>query len=69
MARGVDKTFDGSMAEEIRAALIAAATAAYEDAGFAGLCAEGRWENAISAMRSLKLGQPTTKPESGGHQP
>jgi hypothetical protein len=42
-------------AEAARQACIAAALAAYEDAGVLGLCAEGRWEAAISAMQSLDL--------------
>jgi hypothetical protein len=28
---------------------------AYEDAGIQGLCAEGRWEAAISALRTVEL--------------
>lgn len=28
---------------------------AYEQAGLGGMCAEGRWEMAIDAMRSLDL--------------
>jgi hypothetical protein len=43
-------------AEAARQACIAAALAAYEDAGLLGLCAEGRWEAAVSAMQSLDLG-------------
>ena len=42
-------------AESIRRALIAAAEAAYEDAGIQGLCAEGRWEAAVSAMRTVDV--------------
>ena len=41
--------------ERIRAALIEAAVAAYENSGVSGLCLEGRWEAAIGAMRSLDL--------------
>ena len=43
------------IAEAARLALTAAAIEAYEAAGFSGLCAEGRWEAAIGAMRSLDL--------------
>jgi hypothetical protein len=43
------------LADAIRRALIAAAEAAYEDAGIQGLCAEGRWEAAVSAMRSVDV--------------
>jgi hypothetical protein len=42
-------------AEAVRRACIEAALAAYEDAGISGLCAEGRWEAAVSAMQSLDL--------------
>ena len=42
-------------AERIRQALLAAALAAYEDAGIQGLCEEGRWEAAVGAMRRLDL--------------
>ena len=39
--------------EAVRQACIAAALAAYEDAGVQGLCHEGRFETAISAIRQL----------------
>lgn len=42
-------------AEAVRRACIDAALAAWEDAGMSGLCAEGRWEMAIQAMRQLHL--------------
>ncbi len=42
-------------AERFRSALLEAALRAYEDAGIQGLCAEGRWEAAVSAMRSVDL--------------
>jgi glutamate formiminotransferase/formiminotetrahydrofolate cyclodeaminase len=38
-----------------RHAVLDAALAAYEDAGLSGLCAEGRWEAAVQAMRGLDL--------------
>ena len=40
------------LAEAVRAACIKAALEAYEDGG---LCAEGRWEYAISAMQQLDV--------------
>jgi hypothetical protein len=43
------------IATAVRSACIAAALAAYEDAGVRGLCAEGRWEYAVAAMRKLDL--------------
>ena len=42
--------------------LIEAAMRAYEDAGLAGLCAEGRWEAAAGAMRAMEL--PATHSQS-----
>lgn len=41
--------------EEVRAALIQAALDGYERASLSGLCHEGAWEAAISAMRALDL--------------
>lgn len=43
------------VAEVVRKACIEAALAAYEGAGISGLCAEGRWEAAVSAMQSLDV--------------
>ncbi len=45
------------VAEAVRAACIVAAERAYEDGGTSGLCAEGRWELAMGAMRELNLQQ------------
>lgn len=42
-------------AELVRAACIKAALDAYEEGGILGLCAEGRWEYAISALQQLDL--------------
>ena len=53
---------DRRIAEEVRAACLEAALRAHEDAGVRGLCAEGRWEAAVAAIRGLHLrslaGQP-----------
>ena len=46
---------DLDLPNAIRAACLAAATAAYEDAGFQGLCPEGRWEAAVGAVQALDL--------------
>jgi hypothetical protein len=43
------------VAENVRAACLDAASLAYEDAGIRGLCAEGRWEAALTAIRQLDL--------------
>ena len=45
-----------ALADSVRDSCIDAALRAYEDAGISGLCAEGRWELAIQAMRCLDLG-------------
>ena len=57
--------------ERVRGALIESALAAYEDAGIRGLCAEGAWEVAVGAMRSLDLSvmaRPgsASRPPAGG---
>ncbi|MCB1876258.1 MAG: acetyltransferase [Chromatiales bacterium] len=43
------------LAERIRQACIEVALEAYELGGISGLCAEGRWELAIGAIRDLDL--------------
>lgn len=45
-----------AIADSVRNSCIDAAIQAYEDAGISGLCAEGRWELAIQAMRGLDMG-------------
>jgi len=44
------------IAEATRRALVEAALEAYEEAGLSGLCAEGRWEVAIGAIRDFDIG-------------
>ena len=43
------------LAEVVREACMRAALEAYESAGISGLCAEGRWELAVQAIRILDL--------------
>jgi hypothetical protein len=43
------------IAEATQRALVEIALQAYEEAGLSGLCAEGRWEVAIGAMRSYDV--------------
>ena len=43
------------VAETVRAACLNAARLAYEDAGIRGLCPDGRWEAAVTAIRQLDL--------------
>jgi hypothetical protein len=42
-------------AKRIREKCIEVALQAYEDAGMQGLCEEGRWEAAVSALKSVDL--------------
>lgn len=49
------------LAEAVRAACIKAALEAYEEGGVLGLCAEGRWEYAISTLQQLDLETLTKK--------
>jgi len=43
------------LAKRIREKCVEAILQAYEDAGIQGLCAEGRWEVAVGALRTLDL--------------
>jgi hypothetical protein len=69
VGRMADQTSDGGPAlaevEGARHALVEAALGAYEDAGLSGLCAEGRWEAAVSALRGLDL-RAYGSPRDGG---
>jgi hypothetical protein len=56
------------LAEGVREACLSAALAAYEDAGISGLCAEGRWEIAVQAIRTLDLRPLIAAEESGGER-
>jgi hypothetical protein len=50
-----DDADNPQLAERVRAALLERALAAHEDARLQGLCMEGAWEAAISAMRALDV--------------
>jgi hypothetical protein len=43
------------LAKRIREVCLDAVVQAYEDAGMQGLCAEGRWEAAVDALRTVDL--------------
>jgi hypothetical protein len=43
------------IAERVKQACLETALRAYEEAGISGLCAEGRWELAVDAMRHLDI--------------
>jgi hypothetical protein len=55
-----------SLAERVRHVLVQTALAAYEDAALRGLCGEGAWEAAMSALRQVDLSEvliiPSSKP-------
>ena len=57
------------LVERVRAAILEAAMTAYEDAGISGLCAEGRWEVAVDAIRAVDLLTLTPHPsaQAGPH--
>jgi len=43
------------LAKRIRQACLEAIIQAYDEGGIQGLCAEGRWELAVSTLRTLDL--------------
>jgi hypothetical protein len=43
------------LAKRIRDACLEALLQAYEDAGVQGLCADGRWEAAVGALKTVEL--------------
>jgi hypothetical protein len=47
------------LAEKVRQACLQAALDAYEQAGFSGLCEEGRLEVALDAIRQLDVAKLT----------
>lgn len=55
------------LAEAVRAACLDAARLAYEDAGIRGLCAEGRWEAALAAIRHVDLSGISEHPAVADH--
>lgn len=42
-------------AEQVRDLMVETALRAYEDAGYGGLCVEGRWEAAVRAMQAVDV--------------
>lgn len=51
----MDQQTKVALAEQVRRACLEAALAAYEEAGWLGLCQEGRFELAMDAINSLDL--------------
>jgi hypothetical protein len=60
---------DHDLAEAVRAACLRALLDAYEDAGMQGLCAEGRWEYAVQALKWLDLGPLLAQAQGGAGKP
>jgi hypothetical protein len=58
-----DAVVPAASGEALRRALIQAAIDGYERAALSGLCAEGAWEAAVSAMRAFDL--DTMQPRTG----
>ena len=46
-----------ALVERVRQMLVQTALEAYEDAALRGLCGEGAWEAAISALRQVDLSE------------
>ena len=44
-----------AVADAVRGACLQAAIDGYEQAGFGGMCEEGRWEMVVDSIRSLNL--------------
>jgi len=53
------------LARQVRDTCIRTALSAYEDASISGLCAEGAFEAAVSAMRMLDAEQLANAAEGG----
>jgi hypothetical protein len=54
------------LAKRIRNKCVETVLQAYEDAGMQGLCAEGRWEAAVSALRTVDLAPLVRELEQAG---
>ena len=63
------QTETSSLVEMVRAACLNAALAAYEDAGIRGLCTEGRWEAALTAIRHVDLSGVVEPPADSARVP
>jgi hypothetical protein len=56
------------LAERVRRACVEAALAGYEDAAQAGLCHEGAWEAAVSAIRRVDVAALAERGETDPRQ-
>jgi len=64
----IDATGAAELAERVRAALLERALAAHEDARLQGLCMEGAWEAAVSAVRAFDV-TALARRKPGGERP
>jgi hypothetical protein len=55
-----------ALAERVRSACRVRFEAAYEEAGVAGLCIEGRLEFALDAVYRLRIGELLAEPQPAG---
>ncbi|WP_319783090.1 hypothetical protein [Oceanisphaera sp. IT1-181] len=63
----INNKIELALAEQVRAACLHAALAAYEEGGMLGLCQQGRFELAMDAITALNLtaiteAQPSVPP-------
>lgn len=63
--RALSSDRDAVVAEKIRAACIQAAIEGYQNASISGLCSEGAFESAISAIRMLDISTVAAKDPDG----
>lgn len=54
-ADAITRAEAAELVERVRTALIERALAAHEDARLQGLCMDGAWEAAVSALRALDV--------------
>jgi hypothetical protein len=53
------------LAQAVRQACVEAAVAGYQDAAMSGLCHEGAWEAAVSAIRMVDVAALVKQHENG----
>lgn len=58
-----------AIANAVRAACLHAAISAYEQASIDGLCHEGAWEVALSAISALNVEELVKRTHAGQEQP
>ena len=56
------------LANRVREVCVKTLTTAYEDAGLQGLCADGRWEAAVGALRALDVAHIAREFQNAGEK-